>query len=249
MAMKLSKVPLHYKNVCGVYLISCGSGAKRYIYVGSSKNVYVRAKEHLNSMKRGEHCSLQEKFNELGEDEFCWMLLEDCSFLLKRGLDNHELNFELQKIEQKFIDKYLAIFLERFLNKAKTAFGTAGISFKQSEETCRKKSISLMGHPVTQKVRETCSKKMIGVIASQETRKKMSLSRLGKKHTQEWKNNLSMALKGKYTGVNSSFYGRRHSEETKKKMSEARKEYYRRKKCLQNITNEEARIGEKICPR
>ena len=37
------------------------------------------------------------------------------------------------------------------------------------------------------------------------------------------KNKMSEAKKGKYTGGNNSFYGKHHSEESKKKMSEANK--------------------------
>ena len=45
----------------------------------------------------------------------------------------------------------------------------------------------------------------------------------GKPKTEEARKKLSEALKGKYTGENSSFYGKTHSEEAKKKIGEAQK--------------------------
>lgn len=66
-----------------------------------------------------------------------------------------------------------------------------------------------------------------GVEMSAETRKKMSESRTGagnsfygKKHTEEAKEKMSFAKKGKYCGKDSWNYGRHHSEESRRKMSE-----------------------------
>ena len=69
-----------------------------------------------------------------------------------------------------------------------------------------------------------------GVEMSEETRKKMSESRTGegnsfygKKHTEESKEKMSFAKKGKYCGKDSWNYGRHASEETKRRKSEASK--------------------------
>lgn len=247
MAVKLSKVPSRYKRVCGIYLISCNEGKERCVYVGSSIDVYVRAKEHFNCMRRGQHTSLQKKFDELGGKVFSWKILEDCSHLLKKFDDYRRLNFEIQKREQHFIDKYYKIFQERLLNKSKSSFGTMGTRFKQSEETCKKKSIALMGHKVSEKVRKILCECRKNNKVSAETRKKMSIAGIGKKHSEQWRKNQSISLKGKYVGNLAYFYGKKHTEETKKKMSMARTLYYRRKKCLSNITNEEVQSGNKKC--
>lgn len=45
----------------------------------------------------------------------------------------------------------------------------------------------------------------------------------GKHHTEETKNKISEAKKGKYCGENNHNYGKHHSEETKQKISEANK--------------------------
>jgi len=47
-----------------------------------------------------------------------------------------------------------------------------------------------------------------------EVRKKISLSKIGTKHTAEWKQNISIANKG----VNNPFYGKHHTEESIRKM-------------------------------
>jgi len=61
-----------------------------------------------------------------------------------------------------------------------------------------------------------------GSIMSDETKEKVRQHRLGKKHTEETKQKISAAMKGK----NNPFYGKEHTIETKQKMSEAKKGKY-----------------------
>jgi len=76
---------------------------------------------------------------------------------------------------------------------------------KQSEETKKKKSLALMGHPAWNK----------GMKHTDAARKKMSVALKGKKKSEEHRKKLSVAKKGKSNG--------HHSEETKRKMAEVRK--------------------------
>lgn len=76
---------------------------------------------------------------------------------------------------------------------------------KQSEETKRKKSLALMGHPGWNK----------GVPRSDEVKRKLSEANKGKKKSAEHKKKISEAMKGRSRSP--------HSEETKRKMGEARK--------------------------
>ena len=55
---------------------------------------------------------------------------------------------------------------------------------------------------------------------SKEHRKNIGLSRIGKKHTTEWKNNASLRMIG-----NTNCAGKEHSEEHKRKQSEIMKTY------------------------
>lgn len=58
---------------------------------------------------------------------------------------------------------------------------------------------------------------VIGYKFTKEDKIKMSNSHKGKKLSEETKKNLSLAMKGRFTGDSNSFYGRHHTEETKAK--------------------------------
>ena len=72
-------------------------------------------------------------------------------------------------------------------------------------------------------------------------KKKLSEANIGKHFfTEETKQKMREARKGKYTGENNPMYGKKHSEESKKKMREAKKgkkfsEEYKNKLSLQRI--------------
>lgn len=57
-----------------------------YVYIGSSKNIQQRFKEHRKGLRRGEHhCSyLQNSWNKHGESSFRFGIIEQCSDLLER---------------------------------------------------------------------------------------------------------------------------------------------------------------------
>lgn len=57
-----------------------------YVYIGSSKNIQQRFKEHRTGLRKGEHhCShLQNSWNKHGEKNFRFGIIEQCSNLLER---------------------------------------------------------------------------------------------------------------------------------------------------------------------
>ena len=69
-------------NKPGVYILQF----KEYSYVGSSKNLYVRLKEHHNSLRKGAHYNLflQRLYNKYGEKAFKYDILEYCDNYLER---------------------------------------------------------------------------------------------------------------------------------------------------------------------
>lgn len=66
------------KKICGVYSITNLKNNKRYI--GSSKNIESRWADHKRRLKRNVHHSihLQRAWNEYGEQNFCFEILEEC---------------------------------------------------------------------------------------------------------------------------------------------------------------------------
>lgn len=100
---------------------------------------------------------------------------------------------------------------------------------KLSEETKRKISESHMGEKNPMYGVRLIGEKngMYGKKLSEEHKAKLRETskkiNLGKKMSEEQKKKISESRKGKYTGENSSFYGKHHTEEAKEKMSKAHK--------------------------
>lgn len=69
-------------NKPGVYILQF----KKYSYIGSSKNLYVRLKEYHNSLKKGNHYNLflQRLYNKYGEIAFKYDILEYCDNYIER---------------------------------------------------------------------------------------------------------------------------------------------------------------------
>ena len=79
MKLKHQKQDIHKK--CGVYIISTDS----HKYVGSSVDIYSRYKQHLNSLKRGNHYNefLQRVYN-LYKEEMTFTVIEFCENYLEK---------------------------------------------------------------------------------------------------------------------------------------------------------------------
>lgn len=79
MKLKHQKQDIHKK--CGVYIISTNS----HRYVGSSVDIYSRYKQHLNSLKKGNHYNefLQRVYN-LYKEEMTFTVIEFCENYLER---------------------------------------------------------------------------------------------------------------------------------------------------------------------
>ena len=86
MQLKHQKQDIHKK--CGVYIIS----TNLHTYVGSSIDIYSRYKQHLNSLKRGNHYNefLQRVYN-LYREEMTFTVIEFCENYLER--ESHYINY------------------------------------------------------------------------------------------------------------------------------------------------------------
>ena len=87
-------------------------------------------------------------------------------------------------------------------DETKQKLRNVNIGKKHSEESKKKRSVSLMG-------------KQKGKITSEETKAKISASLMGRKLTEEQKLSLTTKRSGKPSGMS----GKKHSEETKQKIS------------------------------
>lgn len=105
---------------CGVYEIVNTVNGKRY--VGSSKNIEKREKEHFNDLRRGRHhaIALQRAWNKYGENNFYFSVIEECA------------DVELIEREQAHLDSGFDY------NSSPTAGNCLGV--KHSDETRAKVS-------------------------------------------------------------------------------------------------------------
>ena len=76
------KISYDLNNKAGVYIMYCNG----HYYVGSSKNIYVRLKEHKNSLKRCKHYNehLQRVYSKYGEESLNCCVLEFCDNYVER---------------------------------------------------------------------------------------------------------------------------------------------------------------------
>lgn len=98
--MNLLSNKMTYKELIGkegVYRIICN----QYVYIGSSKNLYIRLKEHYNSLKKNKHYNkfLQRLYNKYGASFFKYDVLEFCKNYIEKEtyyikLLNPQINVE-----------------------------------------------------------------------------------------------------------------------------------------------------------
>jgi hypothetical protein len=96
--MKLLYDKISFENdQAGIYRIDCIASGK--FYIGSSKYLYRRFKDHSSYLRRGVHCNsiLQRTYNKYGPEAFTYSVLV--------VLPSNDRSF-LYDMEQKFLDAY-----------------------------------------------------------------------------------------------------------------------------------------------
>lgn len=201
----------------GVYLIRNKVSGK--MYVGSSKDIESRWKDHKRRLNNGIHKNehLQRAWKKYGESGFTFTTIETCE---------REMLVEL---EQKYIDKYDSInkgYNQREAGsigqhseetKKKMSEWQKGIKRKPlSEETKRKISEALKGKKKSEETRKRMSEAQYN--KSEEHKRRISEAKMGHTVSEETRKKISESQKGKRTRL-----GKKHSEETKRKISESLK--------------------------
>jgi group I intron endonuclease len=176
-------------NNSGIYIIF----VDKYFYIGSSKNLNKRRREHLNSLKTNSH------HNEKMQNVYNKYLKFDFQVLELQEKD------ELSGTEQTYIDMYFSF--DQCLNLSKSA----DCPFRDLPKTeSHRKALSLANKG--KKPSEACIAAIksyrTGSKLSDETKKKISLHNTGNKNYFYSK-----------TGKDSPAYGRKNSDEEKHKKS------------------------------
>jgi len=169
-----------------IYLIR--NKVENKVYVGkTSRTLSVRWAEHLDEAFSGCPYRFHQAIRNFGKDAFELVELYFCS-------DNKELDEQ----EKKFIKDYSACDTNFGYNmQTGGQGGTLTVKRKMSEEA-----------------KEHLRQINLGKKASLSTKLLMSQQRKGKTHNEQWRNNISKALKGKTLG-------RKDSEELKQRKSAA----------------------------
>lgn len=216
---------------CGIYKIENKINGK--VYIGCSKNIEHRWKEHIKGRNDRTHL-IHNSFKKYGLDNFEFVILLVCPYLC------------FDYWEQFFISKNNSIVPNGY-----NLTSGGRYSFVQSEETCEKKRVAMLGEnnhfygkthsdETKQKISNTkkgCVGPNRGKKASDETKRKLSESHMGHKPSKETREKLSAA------GV-----GRVFSTESKQKISDAKKGKPNPRKGIPRTAEEKERmsLGRKL---
>lgn len=156
------------KPVSCIYEITC----KNYIYIGSTIIFTKRKFEHLWKLRKKIHpnLTLQNIYNKYGENKIKFSIIENVP------------SEKLIEIEQKYIDTYKGDKKKKLINVLMVAGNSLG--YKQSQNTCNKKRISMLGKNKGQK-------------RSVEFSKNQSIRQQHRIITKEWRDKISTTLEGR----------------------------------------------------
>lgn len=148
-------------------------------YIGSAINTNKRWNVHKHLLRKGKHFNdyLQNAWNKHSEQNFLFEIVE--------SIKNKNI---LVQREQYYLD----ILCPEY-NICKRAESTYGASFYKSEEFKSKISVTCRDGR-----RKGENNPMYGKHCSKETKEKIRNSLIGRKHTEETKNKMSLAQKGKH---------------------------------------------------
>lgn len=171
------------------------------IYVGQTiRSLEKRWKQHIYNARRGSNKPLHKAIQKYGEEKF---LVESlCKCYSQSDLNEKEAEYGLS---------LNALSPNGYSLKLGTGRGTV------SEETRKRLSISHIGIQAGEN-NYWFGKSRLGVESPH----------YGKSHTQETRQQISKAMKGRYDGENHPQYGTKHTEETKEKqrLKKVKKTYY-----------------------
>lgn len=205
----------------GVYKISNKLNGNNYI--GSSKDIINRWKKHRYDLNHNIHTNthLQNAWNKYGEEQFDFIIVEECVLDKKVLLEREQNYIDLLKPEYNILpiagSRLGSKHTEETKNKiSKNNVGMKGkthsFETKQkigssnsvalkgrnlSENTKRKLSESLKGKSKTEEHCNNISEARKGIVFSDDTKKKLSETHLGHKVADETKAKISQTMKGR----------------------------------------------------
>lgn len=149
----------------GVYRIT--NTETGVVYIGSSRNVLNRFRDHKKDLRAGNHKNLhlQNSWNKYGEAVFLFELIAECAIHC------------LAEQEQEVMDSYFAIG-ENLYNRKPSCHSRVGMEV--SEETRLRMSVANTGKARTEQQRLNISRSLLGRKLSNEHKRKIIACRIGK---------------------------------------------------------------------
>lgn len=177
----------------GIYSITNKISKKRYI--GQSKNIQTRMKEHLRNLRnqKSHNSILQKAWNKYGESNFIFETVEQC------------LLGALVEKEQFWMDYYHSHCSKNGYNQSPSAKSNLG--WKMPEEARQKISMALKGRP--------------GHSCSEELKEHYRNLYTGRELSKEQRQNISLGIIKYYENggeASCGMLGKHHSEDSKKKI-------------------------------
>lgn len=188
-------------------------------YVGQTiQSLLRRQSRHLSDVRNGDESYFHRALRKCGTDNFIWQVICICPNI-------NSLNEQEQY--------YIALFN---LTNSKHGYNltSGGLNYIISDETRKKMSELQRGKVTSEITKKKMSKARQGIQFTDEHRENIRQSRIGQKMSEVAKSKISKSLTGrpvsqktrkklsesnkKYSGEETSFYGRHHTEETKQKM-------------------------------
>lgn len=226
--------------ICGIYGIVNSRNGK--IYVGQSRNILFRRKDHKKELENNKHCNqyLQNAYNK-DKEHFKFRILEECI---------EEL---LHEKELCWVNKYGGI------NSSSTYNLGNIVGSPVSEATKKKISASQTGKHHTAEAKKKigdASRGKAGRKRTEEQNKRNSEAQIGKKLSDETKQKISNSNLGLGKGrklsdehiknLRASHIGQvvNHSEETKQKIGNANKG--KKRTVEQNLANSNRQKNKKL---
>jgi group I intron endonuclease len=222
-------------KIQGIYSITQLINGKTY--VGQSKNIYKRWREHLVAWGKPPSTSkLHKAFRKYRNPEsWEFRILEIVDDPLT--LSNRE-TFWIQTLDS-FSGGYNS-----------TPIGGTTRDYKLSEETKRKLSLRAQGRVVSQETRELLSVRLKGRPFSKQHRERLKEAWKGRKESAEWDPYcLANSQKDKdHHGEMNNFFGKRHREDSKERMSQSLREHFSAHPCSDELRNKRSKnvLGSKL---
>lgn len=167
-------------KTCGIYSIKNKIDGK--LYIGKAVNIEGRFRTHISSLKKNKHDNdyLQNAWNKYGSESFEFSILEKCD---KDSLNDREI-FHISNLKTKRPGGYnLTDGGDGITNPSDSTRKKISESMtgkKRSEESKRKQSESLMGHPGRRGWKQTS-----------EAKRKISIKNTGQKRSDDFRKGVS----------------------------------------------------------